>query len=82
MMKAISVHVQVRTIQVPNPMPRIRRALASFWETICLVIHYTLLLLGILAAVGFILSLIFPNAAGNVIAWGLYELLQFVRGLS
>lgn len=80
-MKAVTLSIQVRTVQVPNPMPRIRRALASFWEGICLFTHYTLLLLGILAAAGFILTLIFPNEAGHVFAWIISQLAEWARGL-
>ena len=80
-MKAITIQVQVRTIQVPNPLPRIRRVLAKTFEAIAIIGNILLISLGILAAIGLVLSLIFPNAAGHVFAWAIYELAQWARGI-
>lgn len=80
-MKAITVQVQIKRIDVPNPMPKIKAFLVSVAEAVAIFTHYMLLTLGILAAAGMIISLIFPNAAGNAIAWALYEAAQWARGL-
>lgn len=80
-MKAITLQVQVRTITVPSPLPAIRRAAVKSWEAICILVNLTIIALGILAAAGFILSLIFPNAAGLAFAWAIYELAQWARGI-
>lgn len=80
-MKAFTLQVQIKRIDVPNPLPKIKAAAAAVAEGLAIFTHYTLIGLGILVFAGLIFSLIFPNAAGNAFAWAIHELMQWARGL-
>lgn len=78
-MKALTLQIQVKTVDLPNPFPAIKAAAVWTARLIGSVINAMLIILGIVAVGLLIISIIDPNIAGNIMAWVLHQMYVWIK---
>lgn len=73
-MKALTIAIQVKTVDLPNPLPAIKAAAGAVGRMIWSAFNALMIILGILAVGLVILMIVNPNLAGVIVSEAMHQM--------